>query len=433
MTQSAFARTVFAFVLMLGSATFAADAKLAADWPQFRGPGGQGASDATGLPEAMGEGQNVKWKTPIHGKAWSSPVVMGDQVWLTTATEKGDKLSVLCVDRNTGKVIHDLKLFDVITPQYAHPVNSYASPTPVVENGRVYVSFGSPGIACLDAKTGAKIWERRDFVCNHFRGAGSSPILWNDLLINHFDGSDFQYVAAVNKSDGKTVWKTDRSVDFDDLDSSGKPKADGDYRKAFSTPRVAQFGDQPVLLSLGSKALDAYDPRNGEELWRVENHEVHSGSATPVIGKDLVYVPIGLGRNQLLAIRPGGSGDVTKSHVAWKVTKNVPGKPSPVLVDDLLYFVDDKGIAVCVEAATGNPVWQERLKGNYSASPIAAGGRIYFFGEDGTVTVIAAGREFKQLSQGKFADGFMASPAVSGSAMFLRTRSHLYRVESAQH
>lgn len=402
------------------------------NWPQFRGPSGQGMAEAEGLPLTFSDDQNVAWKTEIHGKAWSSPVIWGDQIWLTTATEQGDKLYSICVDKNSGKIVHDLMLFDVPTPQYAHPFNSYGSPTPAIEEGRVYISFGSPGIACLDTSTGKVLWERRDFECNHFRGAGSSPLIYNDLLILHFDGSDYQYVAAVNKSDGKTVWKTERSVDYQDIQPDGTPEAGGDWRKAFSTPRVMMVGDQPVLLSLGSKAFYGYDPRTGEELWRVENLESHSGSATPVIGDNLVYVCMGLGRNQLWAVKPDGAGTVTDTHVAWKLTRNIPGKPSPVLVDDLLYFVDDGGIISCVEAATGEDVWRERIKGNYSASPIHANGRIYCFSEDGQVTVVAAGREYKVLSESKLGDGFMASPAVSGDALFLRSRTHLYRVEEAK-
>src|SRR5215213_6048512 len=248
----------------------AAAARAEDNWPQFRGPTGQGISDATGLPSTWSETENVVWKTAIHGKSHSSPVVWGDQVWLTTATENGQALSVLCVDRTNGRVLRDMKLFDVALPQYAHPFNSYASPTPVIEEGRVYVTFGSPGTACLDTKTGKVLWERTDLECNHFRGAGSSPIVWKDLLIMNFDGSDFQYLIALDKTTGKTVWKTNRSVDYQDLEPNGKPKADGDFRKAFATPHVAEIDGRPVLFSSGAKAHYAYDPATGKEFWRVE-------------------------------------------------------------------------------------------------------------------------------------------------------------------
>ena len=401
------------------------------NWPQFRGPTGQGVSDAAGLPVKWGETENVAWKTAIHGKAWSSPVVWGDQVWLTTATEDGRHLSVLCVDKNSGKVLHDLKLFDVPTPQYAHPFNSYASPTPAIEEGRVYISFGSPGIACLDTKTAKVLWERRDFVCNHWRGAGSSPVIYKDLIILPFDGADYQYIVGMDKKTGKTVWKTDRSVDFQDLDpATGKPQADGDFRKAFSTPRVASVGDgQPVLISLGSKALYAYEPDTGVELWRVEYRAAHSGSATPVVSKDLIYFNTGHGKSELWAVKPGAKGVIADSEVVWKVKRNAPTRGSVLLVDDLIYMVDEGGIASCVDAKTGDDVWRKRIGGNYSAAPLLADGRIYFFSEDGKATAIAPGREMKVLGESQLEAGFMASPAVIEKALILRTKTHLYRVE----
>jgi outer membrane protein assembly factor BamB len=416
-----------AFLLFVSaSASFAET-----NWPQFRGPTGQGISDATGLPSTWSESDNVVWKTAIHGKSHSSPIVWGDQVWVTTATEDGRVLSVLCVDKNDGRVLRDLKLFDVAVPQYAHPFNSYASPTPAIEEGRVYVTFGSPGTACLDTKTGKVLWERRDFVCNHWRGAGSSPVIWNDLLFLPFDGSDYQFIVALNRNTGATVWKVDRSIDFQDIDAkTGKPQADGDWRKAFSTPRVVIFGDgKPVLLSLGSKALYAYEPGTGKELWRVENRETHSGSATPVVGKDLIYINMGHGHPELWAVRPGGSGVVGDSQIAWKVRGNVPTRASVLLHDELIYMVDDGGIASCLDAETGKKVWSKRIGGEYSASPLYADGRIYFLSQDGKTTALAPGREAKVIGEAKLDEGFMGSPAVSGKALILRTKSHLYRVE----
>ena len=240
------------------------------DWPQFRGPNGDGHSDSTDLPLTWSESQNVKWKTPVHGRAWSSPVVFGSQVWLTTATEDGHELFAVCIDRDSGKIVQDLKLFEVDKPQFRHQFNSYASPTPVIEPGRVYVTFGSPGTACLDTQTGKVLWERRDFVCNHYRGAGSSPILFGDLLIMNFDGSDHQFVVALDKNTGKTAWRTERSIDFKDLDADGKPQTEGDLRKAFATPQVATLDGRPVLISQGAKATYAYEPLTGLEIWRVE-------------------------------------------------------------------------------------------------------------------------------------------------------------------
>jgi len=401
---------------------------LHAEWPQFRGPEGNGIAGAD-LPLTWAEGKNVRWKTAIHGRAWSSPVILDNQIWMTTATPDGRELFAVAVDQHSGKILYDLKLFQVETPQYAHPFNSYASPTPVIEPGRVYVTFGSPGTAAIDTKTGKVIWERRDLECNHFRGAGSSPIIFGDLLLMHFDGSDVQYVVALDKRTGKTVWRTNRSVDFKDLGPDGKPEAEGDYRKAFATPHVITVGGEPLLVSIGSKATYGYDPRTGKELWRVEERTNHSGSTRPVAGQGMVFYPSGFATGELLAVRPEGRGDVTSTHVVWRTNQGVPKKPSLLLKDDLLFMINDVGIVTCLDAKSGAVVWKSRLKGTYSASPVLAGGRIYVFDEDGKATVLEAGREFKVLAENQLDDGFMASPAIAGRALFLRTKTHLYRIE----
>src|SRR5437016_5849185 len=276
-------------LFLMPAAVLVISAWASEDWPQFRGPNGDGRSDSHDLPLTWSESENVKWKTPVHGKAWSSPVILGDQVWLTTATEDGRELFVVCVDRGTGKILRDERIFEVEKPQFCHQFNSYASPTPVIEPGRVYVTFGSPGTACLDTKTGKVLWERRDFVCNHYRAAGSSPIIYRDMLIMNFDGSDHQFVVALNKKTGSTLWKVNRGIDYKDLGPDGKPQAEGDFRKAFSTPHVAILGGAPVLISQGAKAIYGYEPLTGKELWRVEERTSHSGGTRPVVGHGLVY------------------------------------------------------------------------------------------------------------------------------------------------
>jgi outer membrane protein assembly factor BamB len=403
-----------------------------AQWPQFRGADGNGVSTNTGLPLTWSETQNVRWKTAIHGRAWSSPVVLGRQVWLTTATPDGKQLFAVAIDKDSGKIIYDLKLFDVPNPQFAHAFNTYASPTPVIEEGRVYVTFGSPGTAALDTATGEVVWTRRDLECNHFRGAGSSPILFRNLLLMHFDGSDRQYVVALDKRTGKTVWQTKRSVDFQDLEPNGKIKADGDFRKAFSTPTIVMAGNEPVFVSLGSKAAYGYDPMTGKELWRNEEPTSFSSSNRPVAGHGLVFYASGWNTGQVLAVKPDGRGDVTSSHVAWRATRGAPKKPSLLLLGDLLMMVNDTGIVTCLDAKTGGDLSTSRLTDSYSASPIAAEGHFYFFSEDGKATVIEAGRAFKVLAENSLDDGFMASPAVDGKALYLRTRTHLYRIENSR-
>ena len=400
------------------------------EWSQFRGPSGDGISDAKNLPITWGAGKNVKWKTAIPGRAWSSPVIFKNQIWMTTASENGSQLSFVCVDRDTGKILHNEKIFDVEAPQFAHRFNTYGSPTPVIESGRLYASWGSPGVACIDTETAKVIWERRDFICNHYRGAGSSVCIFENLLIHNFDGSDHQFVVALDKRTGKTVWRTERSVDFKDLRPDGKPESDGDWRKAFSTPRVFKIDGKPILISHGSKALYAYDPFTGKEIWRVEDTKTHSSSTTPIFGHGLIFFCSGNGRGEVLAIRPGGQGVLNESNIVWRVSRNVPTRPSLLLVDELLFMIDDGGIAVCLESKTGKEIWRERIGGNFSASPLYAEGHVYFFNEEGKATVIEAARNFKVLSENNLGDGFMASAAVDEKALYLRSRTELFRIEN---
>ncbi len=410
---------------------FAANLSQAGDvWTSFRGPGNLGHSDAVGLPLEWSETSNVVWKTAIPGKAWSSPVVWKDRIWLTNATEDGTQLSVVCVDRETGKILLRKRLRSLAAPQYCHPFNSYASPSPVIEQGRVYITFGSPFLGCLDAESGDVIWERTDFVCNHFRGAGSSPFLYKNLLIQHFDGSDHQFVVALDKKTGETVWETKRTVDFDDHDpETGGPKREGDLRKAYSTPVIAEVDGRPLLISVASMACYAYDPETGEEIWRVENQKTsHSGSSRPILGHGLAFVTTGTGR-ELWAVRPDGQGCVTDSHVVWRYDRAVPHRSSPILVGDHIFLIDDNGVAACVEAKTGEEVWRKRVGGNFSASPIFAAGRIYFLDQEGKATVIAASPEYDVLAVNELEGGFMGSPAVTGKSLILRTKTALYRIE----
>ncbi|MCS1411534.1 MAG: Outer membrane protein assembly factor BamB [Verrucomicrobia subdivision 3 bacterium] len=399
-----------------------------ANWPQFRGPTGQGISKAENLPIFWCEDVNVGWKTAIHGKAWSSPVAYGDMVWLSTATEDGRRLSGLCVDVMSGAIEFDEVLFQVDKPQFTHKFNSYASPTPVIDGKRVYITFGSEGTVCLDMASKKVLWAREDIECNHFRGAGSSPIIYENLLIMNFDGSDYQFVIALDKYSGRTVWRTKRSVDFQDLDENGLPERDGDWRKGFSTPHVGFFDGVPVLLSLGSMCLYSYEPLSGRELWRVESRVGHSGSTRPTVSYDRIFYCTGFAKGELWCVKPGGVGDVTESHVLWKLKRSVSNKPSLILSKGLIFMIHDGGVASCVEAESGQPIWQERVGGNYSASSLLNDGKIYFFSEEGKTTVISASKEFEVLATNQLDDGFMASPAVIGNSLILRTKSHLYRI-----
>jgi len=392
-------------------------------WTEFRGPAGTGHSDSTGLPREWSEPENVVWKTRIHGRGWSSPVVLGEQIWLTTATPEGHEMSVIALDRKDGRILCDKKIFDVASPEDTRQFNSFASPTPVIEEGRVFVHFGSYGTACLDTRTFEVLWQRRDLRCNHWRGPGSSPILYGDLLIVHFDGYDVQYAVALEKATGRTVWKADRTHDFG--------TDDGDLKKGYATPVVIEADGRAQLISPAAKAVVSLDPLTGRESWRVR-YPQHSPAARPLFAHGLVYVANGRGKSDLLAIRPDGRGDVTDTHVAWKATRGIGASPSPLLVDDLIYAVSDKaGIVTCLDARTGTQIWQRRVGGGaHTASPLYADGALYFFAEDGQAVALQPGRETRELGRGRLDEGgVMATPAIVGRAIFVRTESHLYRLE----
>jgi outer membrane protein assembly factor BamB len=272
------------------------------------------------------------------------------------------------------------------------------------------------------------LWTRDDFVCDHFRGSGSSPILYKNLLILTFDGADFQYIAALDKRTGKTVWKTDRSVDFKDLGSDGKPFRDGDMRKGYSTPLIIHHNGTTQLISIGAMACYAYDPPSGKELWRITERAQHSASTRPVYGHGLVFYPTGFAKGQLLAVDPGAKGESADTHIKWRLKRSVANKPSILLINDHIYMIADGGVASCVEAKSGNVVWSERIGGNYSASPVTDGKRIFFLSEEGKTTVVAAKPEYKVLAVNQLDNGLMASPAIHKTAFILRTKTHLYRI-----
>lgn len=403
-------------------------------WPEFRGPSGNGlvasAKGAT-LPVTWSESEHVTWKTEIPYLGWSTPVVEGNTVWLTTATEDGRDFYVVGVDSLTGTITTNERIFHSDNPEpLGNNMNCYASPSPAIEAGRLYVHFGSYGTACLDTETGKTIWSRQDLPCRHFRGPGSSVVLFEDLLVLTFDGVDLQYVVALDKSTGETVWKSDRTTEWHDLDEQGQPKRDGDYRKAYSTPLVFPADGRLEMLSVGSSTAFAYDPRTGEERWKVRLPG-YTPAARPVFGNGLVYFTSGRGEPELMAYRPGGSGNVTESELVWKFAdKDVPLESSPILVDDLLYIVSGAGTVSCLDAKTGAPRWRERIGGNYVASPIYAEGHLYFCSVQGKTTVVKAGATFDVVASNELESGFMASPAVAGDALILRTKTHLYRIEN---
>jgi len=402
-----------------------------AGWTQFRGPANDGHVTDPGLPTTWSETNNIVWKTEIPHRGWSTPVILNGQVWLTTATLDGHDFYALCLDAETGKILYNERLFHCDNPEpLGNNVNCYASPSPTIEPGRVYVHFGSYGTACLDTATFKVLWKRDDLPCRHYRGPASSLILFENLLILTMDGVDHQYLVALDKATGQTVWKTNRSVPWNDEHLTSKLAKDGDLRKAHSTPVIVTINGKLQMLSSGAKATYAYDPRTGKELWRVQHQGAWSAAPLPLYSHGLVLLVTGLGKTELYAVRPDGQGDVTDTHIVWKFDKGVCKTASPIIVGDLLYMVSDDGFATCVEVATGNPVWRERLGGTYASSPICANGLLYFTNQQGKTTVIKPGRTFEVVAENKLDTGCLASPAVDGKALYLRTKTHLYRIES---
>ena len=390
------------------------------NWPEFRGPYGNGHAEVSNVPATWSESENITWKTAIHDRGWSSPVIWNQQIWMGTATADGKQMFAVCVERDSGKILHDIKLRENEEPAFCHKFNSYASPTPAIEADRVYMHFGSYGTFCLDSASGKTLWSRTDLPCDHWRGPGSSPIIDGDLLFIHFDGYDFQYIVALDKHTGETVWKKDRSIDFE--------TDNGDLKKAYCTPHVIEVDGVRQLISPFAKGTIAYDPATGKEIWHVL-YPGHSTPVRPLYGHGLVFLTTGFSKAEMLAVRPTGEGDVTESHVVWKRKENIPSMPAPLLVDDSLYMIDDAGVATCLDAKTGKEIWKKRVGGNYSAAPLYADGRVYFFSREGRSTVVAASRDYEVLAKNDLEAGCMASPAVVGDALFLRTETHLYRIE----
>lgn len=417
----------------------------AADWPQFRGPAGDGTSTARNLPREWGGAfGEPAWQTEIPGRGWSSPVVVGDRVWLTSAEslalptadrqkrlEQGlykdfqeqfqahSSVTLYAIEVNvkTGELLRELELFTCEDAAPIHATNTYASPTPATDGQRLYCHFGSLGTLALDLASGRVAWRER-FRVDDITGPGSSPVLWRDKLILPCDGADQQFVVALDKLTGQIAWKSPR------------PKIDleGKHRRAFSTPLMVEFAGREQLIVPGAQWVCSYDPATGDELWRVNFGDGHATIPRPVYRDGLVYVCTGYMKPKLWAIRVDGRGDVSQSHVAWRYTKQVPEISSPIVVGDELYFVSTPGVATCLDARTGRVHWQERLGGNFAASPIAAEGRILFTSQEGVTTALAASREFRLLARNQLIGQTMASPAIAGEAILIRAERMLYCV-----
>ncbi len=401
-------------LLMVASPAFAAD------WPQFRGPTGDGHYVGPKLPTEWGTDKNVAWKTAIPGKGWSSPIVSKGKVYLTTAVRQANldqSLRAICVDAGTGKIDWDKEVFLAKKAQAGkmHSKNSPASPTPTTDGERVYAHFGHMGTAALDLK-GKVLWKRTGLYDNPVHGNGGSPILVDGLLVFSCDGADKQFVIALNTSDGKTAWQTPRNSSATKLFS-------------FSTPAIVDVDGQKQIISEGSDVIAGFDAKTGKEIWR-SKFDGYSLIPKPVVGHGMVYFSTGYNTPSMMAVKLGGAGDVTNTHAGWKAAKVAPHTPSPLLVGDNLFLISDRGLMSCLDAKTGEKIWEERVKGSYSASPFYADGRIYLTSEEGKGTLVDAGRKFKVLGEFEMKEKTFASFAAVDGALYVRTETKLYKFKA---
>ncbi len=392
-----------------------------AEWTDFRGPTGQGHSAAVGLPVTWSATQNVAWKQEIPGSGWSSPVVSKGRVYLTAAVpvsaeSKNLSLRALCLDVATGKPQWDVEVFlqDGEKAPKIHGKNSHASPTPIVSGDRVFVHFGHQGTAAL-ATDGKILWKNSELAYAPVHGNGGTPALVDGALVFSADGATEPAVIALEQDTGKLRWKTPR-------------EAEAPKKFSFSTPLVIEVNGRHEIISPGSNSVDALDPKTGKRLWQVK-YTGYSVIPRPVYAHGLLFIGTGYDSPTVMAIRPGGSGDVTETHVAWTIKKGAPHTPSLLAVGDLLYMVSDGGVASCLEALTGKEVWQQRIGGNYSASPLYNDGKIYFQAEDGETTIVKAGPKYELVGKNSLGERTLASYAVTGRALLIRTDKHLFRIE----
>ncbi len=408
-------------LLLVGLISIVSHSALAADWPQFRGPLGNGISSEKNLPIQWSETKNIAWKQEIAGKGWSSPSLVQGRLYLTTAVVASDKLSqrAICLNAKDGKLVWDTEIFssDAAAAPKIHGKNSHASPTAIVESGKVFVHFGHQGTACLDLD-GKILWKTQELAYPPVHGNGGSPVLVEGLLIFSCDGGSSPFIAALDSASGNVRWKFAR-------------ESDSVKRFAFATCEVITVGGKKQVISPGAGVVNALDPASGTEIWRV-TYDGYSVIPRPVFGHGLIFMSTGYDSPSILAIRPDGHGDVTDTHVEWTLKKGAPHTPSPLLVGNELYLVSDGGIASCVDAKTGEEHWSERIGTKYSASPVYADGRIYFQDELGKGTVLRPGKKFQKLGENGFGEATLASYCVGDGAIFLRTEKHLYKVASGK-
>lgn len=398
------------------------------NWTHFRGSNLNGIAVSDDVPMKWDDSV-IKWKTEIHDMGYSSPVVYDNQIWVTTARSDGKELYAVCTDFLTGEIIYDIKVFTTEEVERKHSLNTYASPTPCIEKGFVYVHYGNAGTACINTSNGTIVWKRSDFKCKYVQGPASSPVLYKNLLILHFEGTDVRYITALDKSDGKLIWKSDRPAEpYVALPEIG--------RKAYITPLIINVKGRDMLISNGSAVCIAYNPASGREIWRVVDG-AESTIAMPFTEGGVVFwytgfmvAGDGTKFTELLAVNPDGKGDITGTNVIWKKRDELLQNQmlSPVIKDGLIYTVNTRNIMMCIDAKTGDEVWSKRVTSNYNASPVYLNGNIWFFSVKGDVLVIKAGRKYEVVANNQLDSGIWATPAFLRNSVIMRTQKYLYRI-----
>jgi len=412
------------FALIFSNGLFAQTEEI---WTHLRGNNLDGHSQSINAPLAWSETSNIKWKTEIRGYAWSSPVIFGDQIWTSSATQNGEEMFAVCTDFNSGKIVKEVMLFKPDSVQHIHSLNSYATSTPCIEDSFVYVHFGTYGTACVDTHNFQVVWTRTDLNCDHMQGAASSPIIYKDLLILHIEGTDVQYLIALDKHTGQTVWKTNRPQEY-------YKNIEPVSRKAYCTPIVVNVNGKDQLISNGSQLCIAYEPETGKEIWQVFYGD-DSTVSMPLSYGGLVFVNSGwmLPKSgnfyaRLLAVDPTGTGDVTKTRVPWEVDVDVPQISTPVIVDSLIYMVHERGMLTCLNAKNGEVIWKTKMKDQFNASVLYASGNIFLFSVKGNTYVIKPGLSFQLIAENQLDGLVKATPAIVRNNIIFRTNKFLYRI-----
>jgi len=397
-----------------------------AQWTHFRGSQLNGIVTEGVYPIHWSADSNIFWKAKIHGQGWSSPVVYDNQIWMTTATEDGEEMFAICVDYLSGQITHDIRVFTPDTVFRKHNINSYATPTPCIEKDRVYVHFGTYGTACLSTSDGSILWKRNDLNCGHVQGPGSSPVIYKDMLILHLEGTDRQAIYALNKLTGEIKWEIERPVDvYNELEPIGK--------KAYITPLFMAVNGRELMISNGSAMCAAYDPSSGKEIWRIIKG-VDSTIAMPFEEDGTVYfhtsfvVEDNRKYATLMAVNPEGTGDIASSNIIWSIETPILQLSTPVIKDGLIYNVDTKNMMMCLDAKTGETIWEKRLRGKYNSSPVIANGYVYFSSTNGETTVVKEGQSLEVIAENTLEGEIWTTPAFLRNSILMRTSEYLYRI-----